>query len=105
VPPDVASQHRHRVHELREELTPCTPPLFGTDSAREQLAANGQQPVVEDQMAANDEYPANTNDKKPVETNGEQPDQPNDPDHANGHQEPVTMPRVASSFEAHQYRR
>jgi RND superfamily putative drug exporter len=73
VPPNVANQHRHRVHEFREDLTPCTPPLFGTDSAREQLAANGQQPAVEDQMAANDKYPANTNDKEPAETNGEQP--------------------------------
>ena len=77
VPPTISEHHRQRRQQSDEHLPRHALPLFGTNAVPERIATNGLEPVVDDQIAANGEHPAETNGEHPAGTDYEQPGQIN----------------------------
>ncbi|MFY9767280.1 MAG: MMPL family transporter, partial [Mycobacterium sp.] len=92
VPPTITEHHRQRRHQSDEHLPRHALPLFGTNAVPERIATNGLEPVVDDQIAANGEHPAEANGEHPAGTDYEQPGQINgqSPVETNGQQTVAT---------------
>ena len=65
LPPTITEHHRQRRHQSDEHLPRHALPLFGTNAVPERIATNGLEPVVDDQIAANGEHPAEANGERP----------------------------------------